>query len=128
MVLLSIMRNLVPLKFISHLLLLVILIGTVHGVHECAHAMQGCMVAADDAAVPSAASASSHPSPCTPPPDHQDYDGCDTCVNCACHAPLAVQHGMPCYDPPIFTVRFAEPFTYLPDVFLPKFIPPQNLA
>ena len=118
------MRKLIPLKFVSQLLLVIMLIVAVNGVHESAHAMQDHVKASSDQASLSQISAP-HQCPCTPPADHKDYDGCDTCINCACHAPLPVQVFKLSCNSTILNVSTSEPFTYLPEVYLSKFVPPQ---
>ncbi|AFP20459.1 MAG: hypothetical protein ACD_75C01198G0003 [uncultured bacterium] len=118
------MQKLIPLKFVAKLLLIVMVIMTVHGVHESAHAMQDHVKASSDQASLSQISVP-HQCPCTPPAEHKDYDGCDTCINCACHAPLAVQQLVVHYNPIILSLGFSDPYQYLPEVYLSKFIPPQ---
>ena len=118
------MRKLISLKFVSQLLLVILLIVAVNGVHESAHAMQDHVKTSSDQASLSQISAP-HQCPCTPPAEHKDYDGCDTCVNCTCHAPLAVQQLVHRYNPIISSLHFSDPYQYLPEVYLSKFIPPQ---
>lgn len=118
------MRKLIPLKFVSQLLLVIMLIVAVNGVHESAHAMQEHVKALGDQASFSQISAS-HQCPCAPLEQHKDYDGCDTCINCSCHAPLAVQQLVVHYNPIILSLGFSDPYQYLPEVYLSKFIPPQ---
>lgn len=122
------MRNVLPLKFISHLLLMAMFILTVHGVHESAHALQGCVSESGDSAITHKDFSAPHEHPCAPPAEHKDYDGCDTCMNCACHASLAVPQLELNYNPIVVSLRFSDPYQYLPEVFLSKFIPPQILA
>lgn len=122
------MRKLIPLKFVSQLLLVIMTIVAVHGVHESAHAMQYSVSSSNDSAITHAELSAPHQCPCTPPVQHNDYDGCDTCVNCACHAPLSVQQLVINYDPIVVSLHFSDPYQHLPEVFLSKFIPPQNLA
>lgn len=122
------MRKLIPLKFVSQLLLVVMLIVAVHGVHESAHAMQYSVSSSNDSAITHAELSAPHQCPCTTPVQHKDYDGCDTCVNCSCHAPLSVQQLVFNYDPSITELQTFDPALYFPEVFLSKFIPPQNLA
>ncbi len=122
------MRKSIPLKFVSHLLLVIMLIVAVHGVHESAHAMQGSVTASNDSAITKAEYSAPQHCPCAPPVQHKDYDGCDTCINCSCHAPLAVQQLVINYNPIILNAGFSDPYQHLPEVFLSKFIPPQNLA
>ena len=99
-----------------------------HGVHECAYASQGNVATSNDSAITHAKSPASQQSPCPPPIQHEDNDGCDTCVNCPCHAPLTAQQLVLSYDPIVVSLRLSDPYHYLPEVFLSKFIPPQNLA
>lgn len=117
------MRKLIPIKFISQLVLVVMLITTINGVHESAHAMQSRISSAHEQ---SAADASiSHQCPCSPLEQHKDCDECDTCVNCACHASLAVQPLKLVYNPVIADLNAYDLFKFLPEVYLSKFIPPQ---
>lgn len=118
------MRRLIPLKFISEILLVIMLVVAVNGVHESAYAMQGSVSASSYQASLSKISAP-HQCPCAPLEQHKDYDGCDTCINCACHAPLPVQVFKLSQNSIILSLSTSETFTYLPEVYLPKFIPPQ---
>lgn len=118
------MRKLIPLKIISRLLLVIMLTMAINGVHESAHAMQGYAKSQNDQASLSQVSAQ-HQCPCAPLGQHKDYDGCDTCINCACHAPLTVQIFKLGHNPIILSLNTSDPFTYLPEVYLSKFIPPQ---
>jgi hypothetical protein len=122
------MRKLIPLKFFSQLLLMLILIITVNGVHESAHAMQSHVTAVIDRASPSDFSAS-HQCPCSPLEQHKDSDGCDTCVNCTCHAPLTIQPFQISYNPSVLNILFASaPFNFFPEVYLSLFVPPDSTA
>lgn len=121
------MRKLIHLKFFSLILLVVMLTATINVVHESAHAMQGHVTAASDQVSPSDIS-TSHPSPCSPLEHHKDYDGCDSCINCACHAPLTIQQFQLGYNPIIIHLSTYDPFKHVPEVCLSKFIPPQNLV
>jgi hypothetical protein len=101
---------------------------TIDGVHESAHAMQSHVIAASDQ-VSLLEIFASHQCPCSPLEQHKDYDGCDTCVNCVCHAPLTMQPFQLSYNPSILDSLYAsDPFKHLPEVYLSKFIPPQNPA
>jgi hypothetical protein len=121
------MRKLIPTQFVTHLLLLVMTVTMVHGVHESAHAMQGSILAGD-AAVTQGELSAPHECPCPPPVEHQDYDGCDNCINCSCHALLRAHALVLNYAPVIASLHFSAPFQFLPEVFLPKFVPPQILS
>jgi len=121
------MRKLSTQKFISQLMFLVMLTMTISGVHGSAHAMQSNVTSANEQASHSEVSAP-HQCPCAPLEQHKDYDGCDTCVNCTCHAPLNNESLQISYNPSILTLHFSDPFKFIPEVFLSKFIPPQIQA
>jgi len=120
------MRKPIHLKFISGLILLVMVTITVCGVHESAHAMQSHVSAAGDQTSPSDIS-ESHQCPCSPLEQHNEYDGCDTCVNCACHAPLASQPFQFNYFPSVQDCLYAPtPLNFFPEVYLSLFVPPDS--
>ena len=119
------MRKALPLTFFSRLLLVVMLTVTINGMHESVHAMQNQVVAADDQGL-HADTSTTHHCPCTPLEQHEDHDGCDNCINC--HAPLTVQPLQLGYNPLILNLSTSDPFKHLPEVYLPKFIPPQIQA
>ena len=122
------MRKHIPLKIFSWILLVLMLAVTIDGALERAHVMQSHVIAASDQTSPSGISASHH-CPCAPLEQHKDYDGCDTCVDCACHAPLPIQTFQLSYNPSILdNLSGSDPFKFLPEVYLSKFIPPQNPA
>lgn len=118
------MRKFIDLKFISFILVVVMLTVTINGVHEGAHAMQGNVKASNDQAPLSQVSVP-HQYPCAPLDQHKDYDGCGTCINCVCHAPLAVKAFKLSYSPTIMRLSSSDSFTFLLEVYLTKFIPPQ---
>ncbi|UFS72225.1 hypothetical protein LPW11_08525 [Geomonas sp. RF6] len=113
----------IPVKLFCRLLLLVLLLVAINGMHQRAHA-EGCTISASSQTDPSA----SQDSPAIPLDQHTESDGCDSCIDCACHAPLPVQLFHLCYIPVVTDVATAEPFKPLPEVYLSKFIPPQLLA
>ena len=121
------MRRFIPLKFFTWFLLVAVLSVTVNCVHNNAHAMESHLSAAGDRASQAEMSAP-HQCPCTPLEQHEDYDGCDTCANCACHAPLTIHQFELRYNPMVLDLSMSDTFTHLPEVFLSKFIPPQNNA
>lgn len=100
---------------------------TVHGACESARAMQIYVIAASDSTSSPGISAS-HPRPCSPLDQHNNYDGCDTCSNCVCHAPFATQQFQLHYNPIILNLAIPDPFKRLPEVYLSKFIPPHNFV
>jgi hypothetical protein len=100
---------------------------TINGVHISAHAMQSHVIDASIQAS-SAENSASHQCPCSPLEEHKDCDGCDTCINCACHAPLSIEQFQLSYNPIILDMSTSDPFKHLPEVFLSKFIPPHILV
>jgi len=118
------MRKFIHLKFFSWVLLVVTLTVTINGVHNNAHAMQS-QIAAASVQVSTSEITASHHCPCIPHDQHEDADCCDTCINCACHAPLTVQPLQLGYNPIISELSAPDPFKHLPEVYLSKFIPPQ---
>lgn len=66
--------------------------------------------------------------PDCPGDEHSLPDHCDSCCHCPCHAPLAPDQVSAGFFPQIALIIFREPFTALPEVYLPKFIPPHILA
>lgn len=118
------MRKFIPLRIFSQLIILAILTAAINGVSESASAMQRQISVKSFNAEASVLDQY----PCNPLEQQKDYEGCDTCINCACHAPLTMQQVKLNYEPVILHLRLFEPFKYFPEVYLSKFIPPQNLA
>lgn len=121
------MRNSIPRKLLSCVLLLVVLTITIHCVHENALAMQSTLSAAGEVASFHQVSAPQQ-CPCNPLHHHKDYDGCDTCEHCACQAHLAIQPFQISYITFLLDLHTIDPFKFLPEVYLSLFVPPQNLA
>ena len=53
---------------------------------------------------------------------------CAAACYCACHLPVTMQPLQLHHAPVMSRLVTGEPFTFLPEVYLPRFIPPQNLA
>jgi hypothetical protein len=121
------MLNRIPITFLSSILFVVMLSATINCMHETLHTTQGHMTTAWNQATSSDVSAHD-PCPFPPLEKHKDCKGCDTCFNCACHAPLAIQPFELHYHPMAFNWTSFDPFKHLPEVILPKFIPPENQA
>ena len=66
--------------------------------------------------------------PCCPDAGHGGGDHCQGCLSCPCHTPLAGDLLQFRYSPSFSLLSFVEHHTAPPDVYLPKFVPPQNLA
>ena len=120
------MRKQIPLKFISRFLLMVMLTVAVNGLHVCDHAMQSHVTTSDRISNPDISA--SHQCPCVPLEQHNDYDGCDKCENCSCHAPLTIQSFQISYNPIILNLCTFDPFKFLPEVYLSLFVPPDSAA
>ena len=63
-------------------------------------------------------------------PDQGDSDSghCDSSCSCSCHPPVIGQPVQVRLDQIVMDIVFFEPFSALPEVYLPKFTPPQNVA
>ena len=121
------MRKSIYLKIFSRVLLVVMLTVMVSSVYGSARAMQSHMTKVSGRVSHPGISAA-HQCPCAPHEQHKDHDGCNTCMNSACHTPLAIQQFHLNYSPIISDLRMSDPLTHLPEVYIPKFIPPQNLV
>lgn len=121
------MRNVITLKFIARLLLIALFTVTLNCVHESAHAIQAPASTRDTQPEFKDTSETCN-CPSQPSGHPQDSDECDDCYNCACHAPSTIQIFRLNYNPVIRNLGSSDSFKHLPEVFLPKFIPPQNHA
>ena len=118
------LKNL-PLKLSSWLLIVAVLTVAFNGVCQTAHAMQDCVSKTVSASQPEVSAVDG--CPCCPV-EHDDFDACGDCVNCVCHASVIIQQFTLSYAPVTSDIASSEPFKSLPEVYLPKFIPPQNLV
>ncbi|MBJ6749981.1 hypothetical protein [Geomonas anaerohicana] len=66
--------------------------------------------------------------PDCPLQDDAGHDDCDFCCDCACHLSLSVGHFSLDYNPVFAALQSFDRFTFLPEVFLSKFVPPQLRA
>ena len=68
--------------------------------------------------------------PCCPVDDHDhgDRDHCTSCLHCVCNAPLLGGETVISYTPSLSLLTPKDHFSQLPEVYLPIFIPPQNLV
>ena len=118
------MRKNIHLKFISSVLVTVLLAVTILCVHENAyathhHATIVKITSHTEITAPADC-------PASPLEQHKECDGCDTCAHCACHAPLTIQPFRFSYNPTVLVLQTCDPFNSLPEVFLSKFIPPEK--
>lgn len=119
------MQELISLKTFFWALLFVMLTVVISGIYENAHAKQNQMTVVGDQ-ISHLEFAPSGQCPCCPFEQHKNSDGCDDCINCACHAPLRVQSFQLNYSPIVLNLNVSTPFQFLPKVYLPKFIPPNK--
>jgi hypothetical protein len=122
------MHDLIHHTVVRWLLLLAMVTTTLTGSHTGAHALDSILTATSEHASLLTIDAASHQCPSCPLDQHDDADGCSTCAHCGCHALLTVQRYHFDHFPLASNLRSVEPFTYLPEVYLSKFIPPQNPA
>ena len=66
--------------------------------------------------------------PSSPVNDHAASDQYDPSCHCPCHAPLTTQPVQITCSQRISPLLFIDPFKAIPEVFLSRFIPPQNRA
>jgi hypothetical protein len=97
----------------------------INGLHECSHAAQSHETITGSQVVHPEISFSHH-CPCVPFEQHNDFDGCDTCANCSCHAPLTIHPFQIAYNPIILDLSTFAPFNFLPEVYLSLFVPPDS--
>lgn len=112
-------------KFVSWFILASVFVVLCNGVCSTAHALESQISASQV----SADRADSDDTPCCPD-DHHDSEGsaCDDCVNCLCHVTVVPQLFSLNYLPVFSDLSSFTAFRFIPEVYLPKFIPPQNLA
>lgn len=118
-----------PLKKLTSLLLVVIILAATtlclcretHATGQPESAAASCAAAADHCPVCPAC-------PACPDKGGSDADHDAASCFCPCHLPLIVQPVRICPAPLISRLFFFEPLTVFPEVYLPKFIPPQITA
>lgn len=118
------MRKYMPVKFLSYLLLAVISCAFLSGACESAHAMErgGSISVCELSASHAAADCDT---PDCPLQDETQHGDCDFCCDCACHASLSGTPFSLNYSPIFAPLQTFDSFTFLPEVFLSKFVPPQ---
>ncbi len=118
------MRYFPPQRFVALILLLVITTVSASGfcreadVRTLVQKADGCSLKAEPG----------KECPACPDESGSTTGGCDSCLSCPCHAPLTAQFTHPAYSPVVASIATFERLKYLPEVYLPKFIPPHILA
>ena len=115
-------------KFTSVGLILVILVASFLGLCRETHAAEESWVAPAQACSQNVDASSDEHCPACPHEEQSDADHCASSCYCSCHLPVTVQPLQLLHVPIISRLLVYEPFTALPEVFLSKFIPPQNQA
>ncbi|HEX5772975.1 MAG TPA: hypothetical protein VFY07_01535 [Geomobilimonas sp.] len=112
-------------KFVTLLLLAVVISASVVGLCRETHAVEqrwdghggqdtaACQLAGEDGHCPSC------------PADEHTGDDCASSCYCSCHLPLTSQFGLSVHTPLVSTLVPFDSFFHFPEVYLPKFIPPQ---
>lgn len=118
------MRDLMPLKSISTLLLVMMFCVILGSACDSAHAMQlGATVVSCEQTVSHGGAECDLPGCLAEGEDgHAD---CDLCCDCACHLSLSLSSFTFNYLPLLSDIQSFNRFTFLPEVFLSKFVPPQ---
>ena len=104
-------------KFVSLLLLLAMVAVAIHGALDRAHTAPESASTILKPALSKSVLSTPHSTPCAPSGHHTDADGCDSCVNCSCHAPLLSQQPLLSYAPLVSPLSFSIPYQYLPKYF-----------
>jgi hypothetical protein len=115
------------LKYTSFLMVIVVFTISAAGFCRSAHAAELSVDAVSPHGV-SYLSAIEKGCPYCPVDEHSVPDHCDSSCHCPCHASLTAQPVQIVCSQQISPLVFPEPFKFLPEVYLSKFIPPQNLA
>jgi hypothetical protein len=120
------MLDLLPTKFASWLLLMAMFLVTVASVCQTSHASEaGSLSSAHHAAVSAPGAAGDSPSPLD---QHGTADDCHDCAGCDCHSLVSGQPIRIVFNLVSLEVGTSDPFQYLPEVYLSRFVPPQIRA
>lgn len=112
-------------RFFTRLLILVILTMVMSADHRHAYALQSSPT--QPALTAAIIEPDDHACPCAPNGQQSDHHDCNSCCSCDCHAPLAPHAFTLDYTPCITELVLTTPFRKMPEVYLAKFVPPQNL-
>lgn len=121
------MRRLPCKNYIFSLFMLVMFTISVTGFCPSAHSFEPPSHM-DNAQAQCPSNVSEGHCPCCPAEEHPLPGSCDSSCHCSCHAPLTPQRINIASVLQISPLVFSEPFKALPEVFLSKFVPPQNRA
>ena len=122
----DVMRHSPVARIASFLVILPILLASLSGACREAHAAGEARDLPAVRSCPVIDGACDDSSPVSP--DDGQSDHCAAACYCACHLPVTMQPLQLHHAPVMSRLVTGEPFTFLPEVYLPRFIPPQNLA
>ncbi len=114
-------------KFVTLLLLAIVISASVVGLCRETHAAQQCWGHDEEKADCSLAGVGDQ-CPSCPAGEHTDDGDCASSCYCSCHLPVMSQFGFSVRTPHVSTLVPLDSFFRFPEVYFPKFIPPQNLA
>ena len=119
------MQQYLPMKSCAWLLLVIILIAAVHC--GCAEAHENGSKVKAGAEITSISHTDGCPC-CPQGENHSSGDHGDACGSCGCHAAIPLAAFQLSYRPILIANQASSPYKHLPEVYLSRFIPPQNLV
>jgi len=113
-------------KFVTLLLLAVVIAASVVGLCRETHAVEQRWDGhgGQDTAACQLAGADDH-CPSCPADEHSGHGNCDSSCYCSCHLPVTSRFALPVRTSPVSVLVPLDSFFRFPEVYLPKFIPPQ---
>jgi len=117
------LNNCIALLMIC-VMLSISMFGNCNGAHGSAEAS---WAQASESCAAAVASDAGH-CPSCPADDHAAPGQCDSACYCDCHAPLKASPFQLVCNQLFSQLSFSESSKAIPEVFLSKFVPPQNLA
>ncbi|GFE59395.1 hypothetical protein [Geobacter sp. AOG1] len=111
-------------KFVTLLLLAVVIAASVAGLCRETHATERCWGHDAGKSSCSLVGADDH-CPSCPAGENSGHSDCDSSCYCSCNLPLTSSFGFSVHAPHVSSLVPLDSFFRFPEVYLPKFIPPQ---
>ncbi|MBT0654690.1 hypothetical protein [Geomobilimonas luticola] len=113
-------------KFVTLLLLAVVITASVMGLCRETHAVEQCWDGhgGQETVACQLVGEGDH-CPSCPAGEHAGHNDCDSSCYCSCHLPLTSHFGFSVHTPHVSTLVPIDSFFRFPEVYLPKFVPPQ---
>lgn len=111
-------------KFVTLLLLAVVIAASVVGLCRETHAVEDCWGSHDEEKSACSLVGAGDQCPSCPAGEHTGDDCASSCY-CSCHLPVTSQFGFSVHTPHVSTLVPIDSFFRFPEVYLPKFVPPQ---